>query len=216
MRIKPSSWPLQPGFPVFSHLNLSPVLELATTVYTAEVREKSGLRAAMTWLLMRPRYREAEFLMGMTALEHLVSRSAETTGGSRIPRKEFSESVKPALFGALTTVEGLNQDDRDFFEGKMAGLNNLPFGDRLLAMLKGEGVPIADIKGPIADLAPIRNRIVHTGEPPRRAQGEGSLIFPLTVLRELIVRIVLHRLGFIGHYFCRLREVKWRLFPPEE
>ncbi len=59
-------------YPLFSFLNLQPVVKLAVEQYTEEQREKTGLDVAIKWFLIRSQYTEIQCLTMMTALEHLI------------------------------------------------------------------------------------------------------------------------------------------------
>lgn len=212
LRIRPLAKPPEAGFPVFSHLFLDPVMELAVE-YSEEVRVDFGLGVAINWLLIRPTYREAEFLMGMTALEHIVSRGGDRITSVRISKEHFTSAVKPALQAALGEVEDLHADDRHFFQNRVAGLNFAPFSDRLARLLAADGVPLVGVEHAPRLLSRTRNRIVHKGTAVSKPGEDSNLIQALELLRELVVRIILNRLGFRGKYYSRLERVEFTDFP---
>lgn len=62
----------EPSQPLFHYLNLQPILNLALTNYSEELKQKTGLDVAIEWFLIKSSYAEVQFLTAMTALEHLI------------------------------------------------------------------------------------------------------------------------------------------------
>lgn len=171
IRLEPTAWIPQPGFAVFSHLNLGPVLELATKRYSEEVREQHGIGVAIAWLLTRPLYREAEFMMGMTALEHLVSKCGAVKHLSVVSKTLFGNSIRPALEEALEALTIPNKQAKESLLRGIARLNQPTSRERLEALISEAQVPMAGLEGGVATLVRTRNVIVHTGQAPVAEPG---------------------------------------------
>lgn len=62
----------KPSHPLFTYLNLQPILNLALANYSEELKQKTGLDVAIEWFLIKSTYAEVQFLTTMTALEHLI------------------------------------------------------------------------------------------------------------------------------------------------
>ncbi len=212
----------EPRFPLFSLLNFSPTVSLAVDRYTEELCENSGIDVAIEWFLMHPRYTEAEFLTGMTALEHLiyvfVKRNPQ---GGILPRSIFKNLVRPRLKAALDEVfQFLLQnavpnagEAQEVMTQKLGELNRRTLQTNLQALLIHYAVPVLDIEGEVRSLIELRNQIVHRGH-----RAESNLPQPLSyyaaVLRELLTRIFLSLLQYRGEYQSYLEGPEWKQFPP--
>jgi hypothetical protein len=202
----------EPYQPVFHHLNLQPVLDLAVQRYTPALQNERGLGIAIEWLLMHPNYTEGKYLTAFAALEHLL-----TVNGKDIPRtligdEEFRRVVLPRLEGVLkeAATELPGQDALAVLQRKLATLNFRPVTDRLQALLQLYGVPTGDIAEKVPRALQVRNILLHRG----KYDGDEPLYQHLTVLRELVVRFILTMLAFQGSYESYLRNPTWGSFPP--
>ncbi len=87
-----------PVWPVFHHLHLGPVLDLAVNHYTADLCEKTGFPIALEWFVHHPRYTELKLTSVVTALEHLLSAKDPVTKKAVINDPKL---VPEALFKVL-------------------------------------------------------------------------------------------------------------------
>lgn len=206
---KPSTDPYQP---VFHHLHLQPVLDLAVQRYTPEIQDDQGVGIAIEWLLMNPTYTEGKFLTVFAALEHLRDVNRKAVRPTLIDDEHFRRVIlrrlEYAFDEAATELPG---QDLIVLRNKLATLNFRPSTKQLQELLQLYGVPTNDIADRVTRALHIRNRLIHRG----KYDGDEPLYQHLTVLRELVVRFILTLLGFKGHYQSYLRNPNWGPFPPE-
>ena len=198
----------EPRFPLFSYINLPPIVSLVVERYTEELCENSGIDVAIEWFLIHPRYTEAEFLTGMTALEHLIHVFVKRNPqGGILPRSTFKKVVRPRLRAALDEVfQSLSQnvvpnarEAQEVMTQKLGELNRRILQTNLQALLTHYAVPVLEIEEEIRSLIELRNQIVHRGH-----KAESNLLQPLSyyaaVLRELLTRVFLSVLQYKGEY----------------
>ena len=219
---RPTSPPLEP---LFSILNLEPIVETVLENYTDKLIEKTGLEIALDWYLAHPRFIEAEFLTSMTALEHLVNIYIDQAESRAVlPKNEFRklhEKLKSVISSEITrmTSEGVQllTSSSELIEMLQKGLGNLnryPLRQNIRTMLNDYDVPIKGIEHHIDTIVRIRNDIVHRGTPGEDTLAGQSLFSYLVVLRELLKRIFLTLLCYEGEYQTELGGWRWTQFPP--
>lgn len=210
----------EPTFPLFSFINLQPIVQMAVEHYTEELCRTTGIDLAIEWFLMHPRYSEAQFLTGMTALEHLIHVFGEQhPQGGLLPKNIFKKKVKQRLQDALESAfkilpaEILSErsDAQGIMSLKLGDLNRRTLRSNLEAFLKHYGVPISDIEAEIPSLISLRNDIVHIGHQPE-AEESRPLSYSVAVLRELLTRVFLSLLEYKGEYQSFLNGPEWREF----
>lgn len=212
----------EPQFPIFSFLNLEPVLKLAVEKYTRQLCDDTGIDLAIEWFLMHPRYSELRFIAGMTALEHMIHVFSELNPlGGLLPRRTFRDSVRPrveselrAAIAALQNYSQWNQEVEIMSE-KLGSLNQRRLQENLKKMLEHYQVPMRDLVGEIPNLIRLRNNIVHIGHRPGSPDNPGLTHYN-PVLRELLTRIFLTLLKYEGQYQSYLSGPEWIAFPPTE
>ncbi len=214
----------RPIQPLFWYLNLQPVLDLALTNYTEALKAQTGINVAIEWMLMHPRYSEAQLLCGMTALEHLVSVFVEDTGGN-VPRTVFRNEVRPRLEKTLQELRHAF-DDRDSETNEVcSGVDNIiqkpgnlnlkPLADNARRMLEEYRVPMDGIESAL-DVIKVRNDIVHRGLYVRSDESEENLSYHVAVLQELLKRIFMALLKYEGSYQSFLNGPETRHFKRKE
>jgi len=213
----------EPRFPLFSYKNLTPIVSLAVERYTEELCENSGIDVAIEWFLMHPRYTEAEFLTGMTALEHLIHVFVKKNPeGGIFTGDIFKEVVRPRLKAALDEVfQSLQntvpkeEEVQEVLSQRLGMLNQRSLQTNLRTLLTHCAVPVLGIEKEIPSLIKLRNEIVHRGH-----KAESGLPQPLSyytaVLRELLTRIFLSLLQYRDEYQSYLNGPEWKKFPPTE
>jgi hypothetical protein len=169
---------------------------MAVEQYTEELCKATGIDLAIEWFLMHPRDSEAQFLTGMTALEHLIHVFTEQhPQGGILPRHIFKQKVKPQLQDALASAfkalpaEILSErsDAQEGMTQKLGELNRRSLQSNLAAFLKYYGVPLSDIETEIPALISLRNNVVHIGHQ-READRAHPLSYYVAVLREFLTR----------------------------
>jgi hypothetical protein len=214
----------EPRFPLFSFLNLPPVVKIAVEQYTEELCKATGVDVAIEWFLMHPQYAETQFLTGMTALEHLIHVfGKQHPQGGMLPRNIFKKKLRPRLQDALDNAfkalpaEILSEgsDALEVMSRKFGDLNRRTLRTNLEALLKHHGVPISDIETEIPSLISLRNHVIHRGHQ-SEADGSQALSYSVAVLRELLTRVFLSLFRYRGTYQSFLNGPEWRQFPPDQ
>jgi hypothetical protein len=203
---------------IFHHLNLQPVLDLALSSYTAELRERTGLRVALQWFVTHGRYLENQILIAMTALEHLVSVFVSREGASPIISTDAFSEILGEIEATLQTriARVTNPVERIPLQQlllKASRLNESPLRSNLGRMLAAYGVPLTGIEEHIPKAIAARNDVVHRGLY-LASENRRDLYIHVAVLRELLKRIFLTLLGYRGEYHSQLNGPEWMKFPP--
>lgn len=198
-----------PYEPLFSHLNLQPILNLAVSNYTEAFKRESGFNVALEWFLIKSTYAETQFLFAMTALEYLVYIYSKQKCRSVIfKEKEFKRIVRPLIVDALDKVllqlsekdmnsKKLYNEKIKYSKDKISEINRYTFKENLFRYLSENRIPLNGIEGKIGKLIHVRDKIVHRGL--YEAQEE-DINYYLNILRELVKRIFLTLLKYNGEY----------------
>jgi hypothetical protein len=217
----------KPTQPLFTHLNLQPMLNLALTNYSEELKQKTGLDVAIEWFLIKSTYAEVRFLTAMTALEHLICIYAGREEREKIfQNKRFEKIIRPQVNAALDQSLDLlleNEEDaakRESYpdmvkaaKNKVAEINRYPFKDNLIKFLREYKVPLDGIDQNIEPAIDVRHEIVHRGMYVSGGSIQ-SVNDHLGVLRELLARIFLTLLKYSGEYQSFLNGPEWKKFLP--
>jgi hypothetical protein len=204
-----------PGDGIGHFLNLQPILDLATTRYTEDLRRNTGIELAIRLLLGQPAHVELQLIAAMTALEQPHQRlqqastrpSPSSAGRVRVNHPPSPRSrIHNAIAKTAHTPEGAR-----IVRNKIAGINNTVLKQRLDAMLRDYKVPIAGLEEHINYAVRARNDIIH--------QGTTKAAFPefylhVAVLREVLKRIILVLLKYKGQYISFLNGQEFLEFPP--
>ena len=205
----------RPEYPIFSHLHLQPALNLAAQVYTDYLRDKLGMGFAIEYFLMRPRFLELRFIAAMTGLEHLLQRfcSIHKKGGI-VDNKLFRNTVLPALKNILNET-GLNPDEVLTLFKKLPDINRAALRENLFSFLEHYRVPLKGISTEqISNLVRVRNTLAH-GRLYRKTPFSERLSDDITILQELMRRILLTLLGYSGNCWSYLNGPEWVNFPQD-
>lgn len=203
----------KPSQPLFTYLNLQPVLNLALTNYSEELKQRTGLDVAIEWFLIKSTYDEVQFLTAMTALEHLIYIYAEQKERGTIFENEiFKNIVRPQVRAALDQSLDLlleneeNANKRKSYTDKVKSakikiteVNRYPFKETLRKFLEEYKVPLDGINQDIEPAVDARHQIVHRGLY-MQVSDDQSIRDHLAVLRELLKRIFLTLLKYNGEY----------------
>ncbi len=202
----------KPSQPLFTYLNLQPVLNLALTNYSEELKQKTGLDVAIEWFLIKSNYDEVRFLTTMTALEHLVYVYAGREREKIFQNKTFEKVIRPQVNVALNqSLDLLLEKEEDAekraiypnkiksAKDKVIEINRYPFKENLWKFLKEYKVPLDGIDQDIEMAVAARHQIVHRGLY-MQVSDDQSIRDHLAVLRELLKRIFLALLKYNGEY----------------
>jgi hypothetical protein len=204
-------------------LNLQPILDLAATHYTADLRSITGIELAIRLLLAQPSHVELQLIAAMTALEHLISRyTKQQPVGPPLPKKMFA-TIRKALedtYDETTAQLPAPPDEQERKQrehalrrvrDRIAKMNDTVFNDRLFAMLRSYRVPLVGIEDRITKAVSLRHDIIHTGT---HGATFADFYLHVAVLRELLKRIILTLLNYQGQYISFLNGQEFLEFPP--
>lgn len=203
----------------FHYLDLQPVVTLAGTNYTHDVRDQTGIDLAIELFLTHPAHVELQLITAMTALEHLVSvYDKHHPAAPPLPPTTFA-TLKAALLHAYDEAATALQPNEDLqrhlqrVRDRIGNLNHVTFKDRLWPMLTAYNVPLVGIEDRINKAINVRNDIIHTGMHDAPFAG---FYLHVVVLRELLKRIFLTLLNYTGNYESYLNGPEWIAFPPTD
>ena len=197
--------------PLQDHLNQEPFIKALVERYERSGPLPDVLWTALGWMQTDTSFDETRFLSGMTALEAIVENQLPGRRGTIIARKEF-KPVREKLEQLISAEETIPPEAKPIFLRNVAGLNRKDFFQKIHALFDHYQIPKRDFEGNIVrDLIKLRNDIVHRGAAPN-----GFDIWPSIVLvRELITRILLKEISFVGRYCCYVGGFNYRDFPSE-
>jgi hypothetical protein len=200
---------------IFHHLNLQPVLELAVTNYTPELRATTGIETAIDLFLITSPHVEVQLLIAMTAIEHLTSiYTTHHDVPTPLPKDTFAAVKKELQRAYNDAITPFAHDEAKVkrVRDNIGTLNETTFHDNLAGLFQEYKVSIDDIKDAIAKARKARNDIAHRGT---TTADFKTFYTHVLVLRELLKRIVLTLLKYEGHYQSFLHGPAWTPFPPQ-
>lgn len=199
----------QPEFAVQHFLNHDPFIQALVDRYFEKGPLPEVLWTALGWIQTDSIFDEIRFLTAMTALETIAEGAFPTGVGTIIPKAQF-KPLRLKLEGAILAEADLPDEPRRIFLGKVAGLNRGSFNEKIAALFDHYKISRRDFEGGVvADLIRLRNDIVHRGTMPDDVDIWPSII----LVRELVARIILKEVGFIGRYCCYIGGQHDRNFP---
>jgi hypothetical protein len=214
-----------PAEPVFHHLDLQPVLDVALANHERLLDPATGLGEAIDWVVQWYTLAELRFLAAATAFECLVARHAGESG-SLLPKTVFNDEIRQRLQNTLSSPEIRASLGHTIDEGKvdailnelqmkLGNLNQTSLVRRLSAFLTCYDVPLDDLPVPITKLLRMRNQVVHGGAS-SAVNFEDSVTAHADMIREALRRSVLAMVGFEGRFCSYLRGQEWLTFlaPP--
>jgi len=195
--------------PVQYHLNHGPFIRALVARYESAGPLPELLWIALGWMQNETTFDETRFLTGMTALEAIVDGQLTAGRGTVISKSDFKE-LREQLSRSIVSETKLTDGQREIFLRKISQLNARTLSQRINALFDQYEISQRDFEGDVIQgLINLRNSIVHTGVSP-----EGLDLWPSIVLvRELITRILLKEIGFIGRYCCYVGGLNDRDFP---
>lgn len=202
---------IRPQLQTFTSLHLQPIFEAAVSSHFDPHPDVKGLGMAIEWMAQESTYNEVRLFSAMTALEHLLDANLSDEDKYVFSAKDFGP-VAEALANALGALDGQAADPRlGEIQPRLGDLRRRSLRRKLWILLERWAVPIADIgEKRIKATLQARNRVVHTGE-----HHDSSLWPHVSVIRELVVRIILTALQFEGEYASYLDGARRVQFPPK-
>jgi hypothetical protein len=194
----------------FDKLNLRPIFEAAVQSHFNPAIAMDGISMAIEWMTQESTHHEVRLFSAMTALEHLINIHLCKDDKQIMTKGKFAKLRKQLC----TTLTGMrdqeNETALDEIETKLAELNRRSLRRKLNILLRTWAVPLEGIDGTrMNDAIEARNQVFHTGS------HQGQDLWPhVSVIRELMVRIILTALRFEGQYATYLDGARYEQFPP--
>lgn len=186
----------QPRFMApFYDLHMQPIFDCACRSFEDRSAEVRQLDPAIRWLTAPVFYDESRLINAMSALENILDHGGieeidlfETPAAfkktaSKV-RKYLAEIGAPA--GML---------------GKVPELNRRTLSEKVVALLDARGIVTYDLPEDwLKSVISLRNQIVHTGVTHEFHPQEPDTLDRTIWVREIVTRIILERIGFVGAY----------------
>lgn len=193
---------------VQNFLDLEPIFSAFSKTHENIGHYRDILVTAIGWLIVDTHIDEVRFLSGMIALETLASHclsKEQRRITSRIKANEIRDKISILLKKA-----GLHNEQIEAMENYLSGINRKSLRQNISTLfahwqVSREGIDDSSIRK-VVDL---RNNIVHRGMPVQNQDLWESIV----LIREIIVRFVLHLIGFTGTYECYLGGLHTRTYP---
>jgi hypothetical protein len=200
-----------PEFPAQYHLNHGPFIQALVHRYETKGPLPDILWTALGWMQTDTSFNEMRFLSGMTALEAIIESQLPERRGTIIPQANF-KPLRKKIEALIASDDTLSEDAREILMAKVSQLNTRVFTQKIHALFDHYAIPKRDFEGNVVlDLIKLRNEIVHRGFAPNSADLWPSII----LVRELITRVLLNEIGFVGRYCCYIGGLNDRDFPGE-
>lgn len=172
---------------------------------------------AIAWFVLPSVYAEQRLVNAMTALENLVD--------TLLPSKKKELLTGKKYTGLVAAIEEFSKknlgefDKLDEVEAKFTEFRRRPFHKKLVALFEEMDVPTWDLGDEVIKKAINgRNSVIHTG----RYKGgndpatEPGLWAHVTIIREIVSRIVFKLVGFTGKYTTFVGGCRDAEFPPKQ
>lgn len=179
----------------FHWLHMQPIFDCSCDSYFTRHDEVEQLDAAIRWMTAPVFYDESRLIHAMSALENILDRCdiegiKDFLGPS--PFKKVGKKVR-ALLTELDVPEGM--------AGKVPELNRRALADKVMRLLEVRGIVVSDMPADwLKTVINQRNTIVHTGVSTEVGDQEPDTLDHTIRAREIVTRIILERLGFVGAY----------------
>ncbi len=204
---------VKPILSPFSYLHLNGILDAAIEAYSSRRRECQEMRVTIEYLLLDANYTEARLITAAIALEHLVNNYLSQK--EKIREEADSFAKKCDRLTSLIEAEFSSRDDARRVLASIKAVNNLSFGEKLSAFLSKWNISLEGLMpNVVQNLVNVRNAIAHgrmlKEEPKTKKLDQWSMYLNI---REIIVRVILLRIGYVGNYECYVGGQHTRHFP---
>ncbi len=207
------------GQPVVHPLDQDAIFETAVRSYFDPDFAAKGLHFAMEWFAMPAGYTEMRLLHAFTALENLTNVNLPETEGLLLPPRRFAVLAKRMRAALDGEVRGDGETAfRAGLAAKMQDLNRRPLADKIVRLSEVWAAPMRglDLSG-LAAAVQARNTIVHQGRYYADAEDRAAQVDlwrHITLVREIVARLVLTALHYEGSYMIWDGEQRNGRFPP--
>ena len=197
-----------PFLPPFHALFMESIFQRACESFVTNYSEVEALDPAIRWLTAPVALKEQRLINAMTALECIIDRTAPSGTRMFMQRKDFkklSREVKAVLESSGAPPGML---------AKILDLNRRTINEQINALISHRGIFVEDFPSNwIEEVVRVRNQLIHTGVAPV-TETESSVSFEHIVwAREIVTRLILERIGFVGPYFSWLHHHRALHFP---
>jgi hypothetical protein len=186
----------QPRFMApFYDLHMQPIFDCACRSFEDRSAEVRQLDPAIRWLTAPVFYDESRLINAMSALENILDHSGI---------EEIDLFEKPAAFRKTASKVRKCLAEIGAPEGmlrKVPELNRRSLAQKVLALLEARGIVSSDLPADwLKSVISLRNQIVHTGVTNEFNAQEPDTLDRTIWVREIVTRIILERIGFVGAY----------------
>ena len=204
---------------VFHFMDQQDIFETAVKSFFNPPLTVKNLFFAVEWFAMNSSYSEVRLVNAMTVLENLIASNLSEEEKLVRPKKEFEKVRKNIRCVLKETIDEWFDNDgeraialREINE-KMPDLNRKTLLKKLNILIERWSVPMHGInETDILAAKKARDLIVHQGCYDYNHSEE--LWVHVTIIREIIVRIILTVLGFKGRYVSHVGGFHDVQFPP--
>ena len=204
---------------VFHFLDQKNIFETAVKSFFNPPFVVKNLFFAVEWFAMNSSYSEVRLVNAMTVLENLIASNLSEEESLVRSKKEFEKVRKDIRRVLKETIKMWSDKDeeraaalKDINE-KMPDLNRKTLLKKLNILIERWSVPMHGIKeSDISAAKNARDLIVHQGYYDHNLEDE--LWTHVTIVREIVVRIILTVIGFKGRYISHVGGFHDEQFPP--
>lgn len=211
-------------FRTFHYFNQQPVFDATVTSFFSPPFEVKNLFFAIEWFAMDATYNEIHLVNAMTALENLVASNLGKNDALARTEKEF-ENTRRTLRAVLRqcigkwSTDDANKADEIVLElnERLDDLNRRSIRKKLMILAERWSVPLNGIsEDKIKAAISARNLVVHRGHYyDDGKEGSDNLWKHVTVVREIVVRLLLTAIGYRGGYISYIGGCHDAKFPPQ-
>jgi len=208
--------------PPFHPLNRQPIFNCVVRFCVDQPKETAKLRFAIDWLTMDATYTEVRLIQAMTAIENLIAILLKESERSIFKNSKNFVELKRRLettinqFAASCDEHQSNPNLGKDVSNKLNELNRRSLKKNMLKLFDQYSVPISDIRNEISHAIEARNKIIHRGRYYEDGKKLPDLWNHVTVIRELLVRLLLSIIQFEGRYESYFGVWHSAHFPPSK
>lgn len=204
-RLGPASGP---SMAPFHELNMETIFGCACDSYFTRHDHIEQLDAAIRWLTAPIAYDESRLINAMSALENILDRCGLEEIELFMSGSAFKKVAKRLreLLAELKVPIGM--------AGKVPELNRRTLNEKVGMLLAARAIVVSDMPDDwLNTIIRQRNTIVHTGVSQDFDETEPDTLDHTIWAREIVTRIILERLGFVGAYQSWLHNDEQLHFP---
>ena len=209
------------AIPTINYQYQQPIFDAAVRSFFEPPFQVESLFFATEWLSMNTTYNEARLIYAMTALENLVESNLTeemTLIQTEISFRPLRRAIREAVRSYLNTVSAENLAAiAAEIEEKLPDLNRRSLLRKLYLLADNWGVSLSGItEAQIRGAKRARDLIVHRGSYYREgAPRSDDLWVHVTVIREVVIRLILTAIGYRGNYASFIGGYHEVPFPPQ-